>query len=71
MFTCFSCARQNVASVMETLRENCPDISVLFFAGGAKFWTMHEICVCCQSHMIKTMPCKNETLDNIEQITAL
>ena len=24
MFTCFSCARQNVASVMDTFRENCP-----------------------------------------------
>ena len=25
MFTCFSCAGQNVASVMDTFRENCPD----------------------------------------------
>ena len=24
MFTCFSCAGQNVASVMDTFRENCP-----------------------------------------------
>ena len=24
MFTCFSCARQNVASVMDTFREYCP-----------------------------------------------
>ena len=25
MFTCSSCAGQNVASVMDTFRENCPD----------------------------------------------
>ena len=25
MFTCFSCAGQNVASVMDTFRENCPN----------------------------------------------
>ena len=27
MFTCFSCAWQNVASVMDTFRENCPPAS--------------------------------------------
>ena len=26
MFTSLSCARQNVASVMDMFRENCPDI---------------------------------------------